>query len=127
MQKHSKSYPKRGEIFIADLDPGFGREMRKKRPILVISNNTINKNSNTLIMVPFSSIVPEFMGPNIVDIENEGLDKRSAIIVDQIRSVDKGRLINKVGKLTSYKLFEVEDALKIVLGFESLVLITNIN
>ena len=121
MKKHSKSYPKRGEIFIADLDPGFGREMRKKRPILVISNNTINKNSNTLIMVPFSSIVPEFMGPNIVDIENEGLDKRSAIIVDQIRSVDKGRLINKVGKLTSYKLFEVEDALKIVLGFESLV------
>lgn len=121
MQKHSKNYPKRGEIFIADLDPGFGREMRKKRPILIISNNAINKTSATIIMVPLSSITPEFIGPNIVDIEkNEGLDKQSVIIVDHVRSVDKERLIKKIGNLSNDKMLEVEEALKIVLGLEPL-------
>lgn len=121
MQRPLKNYPKRGEIFIADLNPGFGREMRKKRPILVISNDTINSTAQTIIMIPFSSIVPEFVGPNIVDVEkNEGLDKRSVIIVDQVRSVDKERLIKKIGNLSNDKMLEVEEALKIVLGLEPL-------
>lgn len=119
MQKHSKNYPKRGEIFIANLDPGFGREIRKKRPILIVSNNVMNKTSATVIMVPLSSIVPELTGPHMVNIEeNLGLDKRSVIVIDQIRSIDKERIFKKVGSISAKKLEEVEYTLRLVLGLE---------
>lgn len=120
-QKLSKSYPKRGEIFIADLNPGFGREMRKKRPVLVISNNSLNQNLSTVIMIPLSSIIPEFIGPDVVKIEDKmGLDKESVLIVNQIRSIDQARLIKRVGILSQDKIEQVEEALQITLGMTDL-------
>lgn len=117
MQKPSISYPKRGEIFIVDLDPGFGREIRKKRPVLVISNNSLNRILPTVITIPFSSIIPQFIGQDVAVIEvGEGLDKRSAIIVNQIRSVDKERLVKRIGRLSGKHLKQVEEALQITLG-----------
>lgn len=117
MPKPSKSYPRRGEVFIADLNPAFGREMHKKRPVLIISHNTINQTLPTIIIIPFSSIVPEFVGPDVVKVKDQkiGLDKISVLMANQIRSIDKSRLIKKVGKLNQSKLTEVEQALKIVL------------
>lgn len=109
------NYPKRGEIFIADLNPSFGREIHKKRPVLVISNNILNQVLPTVIIIPFSSIVPQFIGPDIVKINQKGLDKPSAVIVNQLRSIDKNRLVKKVSKLSSSTLEQVEEAIKIVL------------
>ncbi len=122
MPMSSSKFPKRGEVFIADLNPVFGREIHKKRPVLIVSNNTLNQTLPTVIMVPFSSIVPEFVGPDVILIKDPkiGLDKDSAIIINQIRSIDKSRLIKKIGTLSKVKLEEVEDALKIVLGLEPL-------
>lgn len=122
MQKPSKKYPKRGEIFVADLNPAFGREIHKKRPVLILSNNTLNQTLPTVIMAPFSSIVPEFVGPDVIKIKDPkiGLDKDSAIIINQLRSIDKSRLVKKVGTLSKEKLEEIEDAIKLVLGLESL-------
>ena len=120
-QKLSKNYPKRGEIFIADLNPGYGREMHKTRPVLVISNNVLNQNLSTVIMIPLSSIIPEFIGPDVVKVEEKiGLDKDSAIIVNQIRSIDQVRLIKRVGILSSDKIEQVEEALQITLGMTEL-------
>lgn len=116
--KSSKSYPKRGEIFIANLNPGFGLEMRKKRPVLIISDNTLNKTSSTVIMIPFSSVIPHYVGPDLVIVESlNGLDKPSIVVTHQIRSIDKSRLIERLGKLPSAKLEDTEKALKLVLGF----------
>ncbi len=121
MPMSSPKFPRRGEVFTADLNPAFGREIHKKRPILIVSNNTLNQTLPTVIMAPFSSIIPEFIGPDVILIKDPkiGLDKDSAIIINQIRSIDKSRLIKKVGTLSKIKLEEVEDALRIVLGLEA--------
>ena len=117
MQKSGKDYPKRGEIYIADLNPGFGREMHKKRPALVISLNNLNQVLPTVILIPFSSIVSQNIGPDFVKFPNQkGLDKNSALVVNQLGTVDKIRLIKKVGKISENKMQEVEEALKLVLG-----------
>ena len=116
-----KRYPKRGEIYIADLNPAFGREIHKKRSVLVISSDVINKNFPTVIMLPFSSIVPLGIGADTIKVsKSAGLNKDSVILATQIRSIDKSRLVEKVGKLSAEKLEEVEDSLKLVLGMVSL-------
>ncbi|MBI2267842.1 MAG: type II toxin-antitoxin system PemK/MazF family toxin [Candidatus Blackburnbacteria bacterium] len=123
MPKQSQSYPKRGEVFIANLDPSFGREIHKKRPVLVISNNIINQTFPVVTIIPFSSIVPQLNGPDIVRISpHKGMEikEESIAVVNQIRSIDKERLIKKVGILSTDKLEEVEQALKLVLGLANL-------
>lgn len=116
MQKPGQIYPKRGEIYIANLESPFGREMRKKRPALIVSNNTLNQTLPTVIAIPFSSIIPEFMGPDTVRfLKQKGLDKDSALIINQIRVIDKNRLMKKVGRISKIKMSEVCDAVKVVL------------
>lgn len=117
MQKSGKNYPKRGDIYIANLDPSFGREFRKKRPVLIISNNDLNRILPTIIMIPFSSIVPQKIGPDFVEFINQkGLEKASVLVVNQLGAVDTMRLINKVGRISKNKMEEVEEAMKLVLG-----------
>lgn len=117
MPQSLKNYPKRGEIYIANLDPAFGREIHKKRPVLIISNNNLNRVLPTVIMVPFSSIVPKDIGPDFVSFFNQqGLDKESTLVVNQLSAIDQIRLIKKIGKISKSKILEVEEALKLVLG-----------
>ncbi len=118
-QRLLREYPKRGQIFIADLDPSFGREIHKKRPVLIISNNQINEIYPVVIVIPFSSIVPEFIGPDIVKfISQKGLNEDSILIVNQIISVDKDRLLKRVSRISAVKMKQVEQALKNVLGLD---------
>ena len=119
MQKFSKTYPKRGEIFIADLNPSFGREIHKKRPVLIISSNILNQYSPTVVILPFSSIVPIATSPDMVKIEEGKLvDKDSVILSYHIRSIDKVRLIKRIGRLPKIKLEEVEESIKLILSLE---------
>ena len=68
-------------------------------------------------MLPLSSIVPQFIGPDVVKISSfGGLDKESIILISQIRAIDNGRLIKKVGKISEDQLAEVEESLKLILG-----------
>jgi len=107
---------KRGEIWIIDLEPGFGREIHKKRPALIISNETVHHLSHAII-VPASSIVPKTIGIEMVLIgKTEGVIKKSVLLPIFIRSVDEKRLVKRVGTLSREKLQEVEDALKLVLS-----------
>ena len=117
MQKSLIDYPKRGEIYIADLEPGFGREIRKKRPVLIISNNNLNKGTPFVVVIPTSSIVPQTVNPEMVVLGKlKGLKKKSLLLPLFVRSIDKDRLIKKVGKISKHKLLEVEEAIKLVLG-----------
>ena len=122
MPKPSNTYPKRGEVWVANLIPGKGWEVAKKRPVIIISANEINKISPLVIIIPTSSQDPQIIGPTRVLLEKEVgfLEKESVALTYQIRAADKSRFIKKIGILSEEKLFEVEEALKIVLGLEPL-------
>lgn len=119
MQKHLNNYPKRGEIFIADLNPGFGRELHKKRPVLIISSDKLNENTIHAIIVPSSTQLPNALGPDMVRIgRDEGADKPSVLLPVFMRSIDQTRLIKKIGSLSKNKMQEVEKSLKLVLDLQ---------
>ncbi len=110
---------KRGEIWLVNLEPGFGREIHKKRPALVLSKNSIHTDTTHIIIVPASSLVPKIIGIEMVTVgKKEGLDKQSVLLPIFIRSIDQERLIKKVGKVSKIKLKEIEEAVKIVLDFK---------
>ena len=114
-------YPKRGQVYIADLDPAFGREIHKKRPVLIISNDSYNLTTPYVVIIPTSSIVPSLVNPEMVLLGKiKSLEKPSVLLPLYIRSIDKDRLIKNVGKISKSKLQEVEEALKLVLGLISL-------
>lgn len=118
-RKSGKNYPKRGEIYIADLDPAFGKEIHKKRPVLVVSNNAFNLATPYAIIIPSSSIVPAVLSSDTIAIgKPKGFDKESVLIPLYIRSIDQDRLIKKIGKISKQKLLEVEEAIKIVLDID---------
>ena len=112
---------KRGEIWIVNLDPGFGREIHKKRPAVIISNNELNKISRDIVIIPSTSIIPSKPSNEIVDVSGVlGFDTKSSLLPLLIRSVDEERLIKKAGVLPEEKLVELEEALKLVLDLNHL-------
>lgn len=108
---------KRGDIWIINLDPGFGREIHKKRPAVIISSNELNKISKDIIIIPSSSIIPSKLSEEIVSVLGvSGFEKPSVLLPLLIRSIDEKRLIKKVGDLPEEKMLELEESLKLVLG-----------
>lgn len=117
MQKSGKDYPKRGQIYIANLDPGFGREIHKKRPVLIVSSDVFNQTRDHVVIIPSSSILPSSVTAEIIPAgKPKGLDKESVFLPIFIRSIDRDRLIKKVGRLSKQKLQKLEEAIKLVLG-----------
>lgn len=108
-----KKVPKRGDIFWVKLDPTFGSEMQKTRPALVISNNDGNELSPRVIIAPITSKVGTVYP---FEVEIEVNSKRGKVVVDQLRSIDKMRLIRKIGSCEDDILDLVDEALKLVLS-----------
>lgn len=110
---------KRGDIFIANLSPVIGSEQAGTRPVLVVQNNTGNKYSPTVIVIPITSKEKHKL-PTHIPIEISkckcGLEKDSILIVEQLRTIDKSRLKVKIGSLDSQTLSEVKEAIKISLN-----------
>lgn len=112
---------KRGQIWIADLNPRYGVEIHKKRPVLIIASDEISRYLRTTIVIPISSQVFSKSAENVLLPKNSTkLDKDSVALPFFVRAIDKNRLIKKVGSITDEKLIEVEDSLKLVLGMTSL-------
>lgn len=109
---------KRGEVWTVDLRPGAGYELAKIRPALIVSNDTVNVISPTAIIIPISSQIPPFIGPDRVFVSKKDLElsKDSVILCGQIRSIDKVRLKNKIGTLPKTKLHDVEEAIRLILS-----------
>jgi len=111
----------KGDIILASLDPVRGSEQGKTRPCLIVQNNIANKYSPTTIIVPITSAFSDKQYPTevIIDTKETGLKERSVVLCNQIRTLDiKERLIQKIGKLDSKKLYEVNEALKTSLAIE---------
>lgn len=108
---------KRGDVYYADLSPVVGSEQSGIRPILVIQNDIGNKFSPTIIGVPITSKTKVSMPTHIAIEGNKyGLDKDSIILAEQIRTLDKSRLKEKVGKLDKKVLEQVKKAIEISCG-----------
>ena len=109
----------RGDFWIVDLEPAYGREIHKKRPALIISKNKYNRNTFHTIVVPSTSIVPIEISEEMVPLGKlKGYEKESMLLPLLIRSIDKDRLIKKIGKISKEKLQEVEESVRLVLGLE---------
>ena len=108
----------RGDIFLVNLNPTRGSEQSGVRPCLIIQNDYGNKYSPLTIIAPLTSkkFIKEFFTNVFIPKENSGLDKDSTILLNQIKSVDKRRIIKKLGFLDVYFMDKVEVALKISLG-----------
>ena len=110
---------KRGELYYADLSPIVGSEQGGVRPILIVQNDTGNKYSPTIIAAAITSQLNKARLPTHIEISARdfGLSKDSVILLEQIRTLDKKRLKERIGELTPVTMKKVNVALLISLGF----------
>jgi mRNA interferase MazF len=110
--------PKRGEIYLVNFDPTLGSEIRKTRPALILQNNVSNEHSPITIVAAITSKFDDKLYPTEVLIEaNEaGLTADSVILLNQIRSIDRQRLVKKLGNVKDPTLKKVNLSIKISLG-----------
>lgn len=109
---------KRGDIFYADLSPVVGSEQGGVRPVLVIQNDIGNKYSPTIIIAAITSQINKAKLPTHIEISAEeyGLTKDSVILLEQIRTIDKKRLKERVGHLSDELMKKVDECIEISFG-----------
>lgn len=99
---------KRFEIYLVNLDPTVGREIKKTRPCLIVSPNEMNHFIQTVIVTPMTTTIRNY--PTRVQCTFSG--KKGEIVLDQIRTIDKTRLIKKLGSLDKNKASQVLNTLQ---------------
>lgn len=109
---------KRGDIYYADLSPVIGSEQGGVRPVLIIQNDIGNKYSPTVIITAITSQINKAKLPTHVEISSEeyGLNKDSVILLEQIRTIDKRRLKDRIGHINDELMVQIDQALMISLG-----------
>lgn len=108
---------KQFEIWLADLNPRFGTETGKTRPILVIQSDLLNKSHPSTIICPITSNIKKGVEILRVNINKNtgGLNQESSVMIDQVRSIDNKRFIKKLGNLPISLREKVLENLKIVM------------
>ena len=110
---------KRGELYYADLSPVVGSEQGGIRPVLVVQNDTGNKYSPTVIAAAVTSKIHKARLPTHIELPQAfGLQKDSVILLEQIRTIDKRRLMSRIGELSAATMSKVNRAILISLGFQ---------
>lgn len=114
------SIVRRGDIFYADLSPVVGSEQGGTRPVLIVQNDTGNKYSPTVIAAAITSQTGKARLPTHINIAggSVGLSKDSVILLEQIRTIDKRRLREHMGKLDDAHMHLVDDAIAISFGLQ---------
>ncbi|GAB7387814.1 type II toxin-antitoxin system endoribonuclease NdoA [Bacillaceae bacterium] len=109
---------KRGDIFFADLSPVVGSEQGGVRPVLVIQNDIGNRFSPTVIVAAITAQIQKAKLPTHVEIDAKmyGLERDSVILLEQIRTIDKQRLTDKITHLDDEMMEKVNESLQISLG-----------
>ncbi len=112
---------KRGDIFYADLRPVIGSEQGGVRPVLIVQNDTGNKHSPTVICAAITSKMNKAKLPTHVELDAEkyGIVKDSVILLEQVRTIDKSRLKEKVCHLDDDVLKKIDKALLISLALNT--------
>ena len=109
---------KRGYIYYADLSPVVGSEQGGIRPVLIVQNDVGNKYSPTVIAAAITSQINKAKMPTHIELaaKEYGLNKDSVILLEQIRTIDKRRLREKIGRIDDRLMDSVNDALSISFG-----------
>jgi mRNA interferase MazF len=112
---------KRGDIFYADLSPVVGSEQGGLRPVLIVQNDVGNKYSPTVIAAAITSKLDKAKLPTHIDVyaEEFGLSKNSVVLLEQIRTLDKRRLKEKMGHLDDVLMQKVNTAITISFGLNA--------
>lgn len=108
----------RGELYIADLDPVVGSEQGGLRPVLIVQNDMGNRYSPTVVVLAVTSQLQKARLPTHVQVaaEGSGLERDSVVLAEQMRTLDKRRLISRIGRLNPDSMARVAQALCIELG-----------
>ncbi|WP_018659714.1 type II toxin-antitoxin system PemK/MazF family toxin [Allofustis seminis] len=108
---------RRGEIYYANLSPVVGSEQGGMRPVLIIQNDTGNKFSPTVIIAPITTKTEEELLPVHIEIEDTPhLEKHSLVLLEQIRTIDKSRLTDRLTILDAHQMTQIDRALLLSLG-----------
>ncbi len=104
---------RRGDVFMANLDPTIGVEIKKKRPVIVVSNDTINQFSRLVIVVPLTTNIFRLSPSHVLIPKGEGgLGQDSKALTEQIRAMDKQRLTTRIGTLSARFLSLIEQSIR---------------
>jgi mRNA interferase MazF len=117
------THPRRGEIYLVTFDPTVGHEIQKTRPAVVIQNDVSNQYSPITIVAAISTQFQDKPRPREVLIPSgrmTGLNQPSAAILNQIRSIDRQRVVKRLGRVDAATMRRIDDALKISLGLVEL-------
>jgi mRNA interferase MazF len=114
--------PRRGEVYLVSLDPTVGAEIKKTRPAVVVQNDVANRRSPITIVAAVTAQFEEPLYPTEVPVRapEGGLTTDSVVLLNQIRSVDRRRLVRRLGSLKSETMREVDRALLLSLGLVEL-------
>jgi mRNA interferase MazF len=112
-------FPRRGEVWLVNFNPAQGSEQKGIRPALIIQNDIGNEVSPVTIVAAISPVIKAY--PINVEIKpsESGLERDSVVKLNQIRTVDKKRLIRKLGEVSSSKMKAVNSSLMLSLGLQS--------
>lgn len=112
------SAPRRGEIWFADLgnlEPSKGAEIQKQRPVLVIGKNIVNECRRTVLVIPLATSGGTAKANPPITVEVHSVDRKGVAVIDQLRALDKQRLLRFVDVVFPVDLKSVEEALRQVL------------
>ena len=109
---------KRGDIFYADLSPVVGSEQGGTRPVLIVQNDTGNRHSPTVIAAAITSQTNKARLPTHISFagSNYGLSKDSMVLLEQVRTIDKRRLREHMGRLDAEMMDRVDNAIAVSFG-----------
>lgn len=110
--------PERGAVFLVNFDPTIGAEIRKTRPALVIQNDVANEHSPITIVAAITSKYDDTLYPTevLMPADEGGLKQDSVVLLNQIRSIDRQRLVRKLGKVKPSTMEKIDSAIKISFG-----------
>ena len=109
---------RRGDIYYADLSPVVGSEQGGVRPVLIVQNDTGNKHSPTVIAAAITSQTGKARLPTHIELnaQSVGLSRDSVILLEQVRTIDKSRLRERMGKLDDTTMTKVDNAIAVSFG-----------
>ena len=113
---------RRGDIYIADLDPVVGSEQGGTRPVLIVQNDTGNKHSPTVIAAAITSQTGKARLPTHISLSGHdvGLSKDSVVLLEQIRTIDKRRLREHMGHVDDGLMNQVDSAIAVSFGLQGI-------
>jgi len=118
MSRSVAQNPRRGEIFLVNFDPTVGAEIKKTRPAIILQNDIANRHSPITIVAAITSGFEDLLYPTevLVRAPEGGLSSDSVVLLNQLRSLDRQRLVRRIGRVTRRTMIAVDRALMLSLG-----------